>query len=879
MKSFFPKLAKWFVPVIGGFILIAAILFFIREGSGLENWRKSGNIKGKLHIVSSNDEVIIDSLAVFSEIDTTDFLSKPFPTVNDTIIQFNDLPATRNNWVKEVRGRYQSDSTVTLLMVSNQDTLITKMRLQPVEDSEILQTSALGILRFLIVVLFWAVGFWAYVKQPDSGAVRALSLFSFSMAILLMMWIQSGLQYFAVFEIPFEATIFNILGMFAILLGGFWLNLQLLFPRPRKLIAQHPIVAYLLCYGAPIIGMIMVLIVTTLVTNYIVVSIAAAQIWVGFFILGSYHSRAPNLLEKRQTRLVLWGSGIGLFLWWALLVLVMLAGSWLGSLKEYQVVAILIVVFLGLLLSPLSFAYAFGKYRLLEVEGKIRRGTRYAAVTAVLLLVFYLIIYGASEIVLKSLGVQQNAPVLFMALILAIGFAPTQRKLQIALEKRFYPERSRLRTLLRNFLSQSLIVSEKKAFWTELEQRLKEVLRVDLVYPILRSENTESLTRWNGEETPFRSDSEFIKDLENSKRPHIMVDEAIASDKISFNEEEKKWLIDNQIALILPMFTRSRLVGFLAIGYKTEKKDFEPIDLDILHSLANQIAIAGENITLMEENLDKRRLEHELGMARQVQEGLLPQTIPDTPGLEVAASSKFCLEVAGDYYDVMNLDEKRTVLAVGDVSGKGAGAAILMSNLQASFRTAVSIGARMSEVSGKITTLTGREAEKGDAQTGIQLSDIIARINNLIHRNSPPDQFITFFSGVYDTGNSTFSYVNAGHNHPFLVRKDGAIKELSKGGLLLGAMPGMPYEQDVIELHGGDLVFLYTDGVSEAENSDGEMYGEEKIKEHLKANFDRPLTEILKDLELKVREFIGEVPLGDDFTILAARVKSAEEPD
>jgi sigma-B regulation protein RsbU (phosphoserine phosphatase) len=211
--------------------------------------------------------------------------------------------------------------------------------------------------------------------------------------------------------------------------------------------------------------------------------------------------------------------------------------------------------------------------------------------------------------------------------------------------------------------------------------------------------------------------------------------------------------------------------------------------------------------------------------------------------------------VAGDYYDIINIDSDHTVLAIGDVSGKGAAAALMMSNIQASFRTAIGIGG-------------------GDEQnaTGNRLSNIVARINDLIHRNTPPGQFITFFVAIYNNANKTITYVNAGHNPPMLMRPDGKIVLLDKGGLLLGAMPNMPYEQDTVQLETRDIMFLYTDGVSEAENAAGEMFEEKRIEELLLAHRDRPAAEILSTLETEVQNFIGEIPLADDFTTLVARV-------
>ncbi|MCK4548673.1 MAG: serine/threonine-protein phosphatase, partial [Candidatus Krumholzibacteria bacterium] len=186
-------------------------------------------------------------------------------------------------------------------------------------------------------------------------------------------------------------------------------------------------------------------------------------------------------------------------------------------------------------------------------------------------------------------------------------------------------------------------------------------------------------------------------------------------------------------------------------------------------------------------------------------------------------------------------------ITIGDVSGKGAGAAMLMSNLQASIRTAVKIGS--------------------------DLKQMIGQINDLIFDNTQSHQFITFFAGIYNHETRLFDYVNAGHNPPLLVKKDGSLKLLESGGLILGAMSDMTYEQESINLDKGDLLFLYTDGLSEAENPEGDMYDEERVEEFVIRNRDLGIDEMVELLAAEVKEFMNGMERKDDLTLLIARVK------
>jgi len=321
----------------------------------------------------------------------------------------------------------------------------------------------------------------------------------------------------------------------------------------------------------------------------------------------------------------------------------------------------------------------------------------------------------------------------------------------------------------------------------------------------------------------------------------------VASRAVRMSAEEAEWITRHRVALVLPLVARGRLIGLLGLGMKTEQEDYAPEELRILDSLTAQVAVAAENLRLLEENVDKLRLEEQLQMARRIQRGFLPRQVPATAGLEVAASSRFCLEVAGDYYDIIPLPGGETVLAVGDVSGKGAGAALLMANLQASLRTAVGVG--------------------------VPLSEVVGRINELILGNTSPEDYITFFAAIFDPRQRTLTYVNAGHNPPLLRRAAGLIEALDVGGLILGFMSDVNYEQATVALAPGDLLLLYTDGVSETMNAAEEEFGEARLRAFMERHDGRTPGETLALLEREVLEFHGHAALEDDFTLLWARVQ------
>jgi serine phosphatase RsbU (regulator of sigma subunit) len=419
------------------------------------------------------------------------------------------------------------------------------------------------------------------------------------------------------------------------------------------------------------------------------------------------------------------------------------------------------------------------------------------------------------------------------------------RWMEKVVERTIYPERLRLRQMINDFLQRTAALGDKKIFWEQLEARLRDGLVVDGVYPVLRTPQDGYFLLRDVTPTPFRGDSNLVALLSSEQRP-IMVDEALSGTRVKFLPSEAQWLTGNRVALVLPLVTHGSLVGFLCFGAKTEREDYAAEELRILGSLAPQVALASDNMRLLEENIEKRRMEEELQVARKVQEGFLPKNLPPTPGLELAAQSTFSLEVAGDYYDVIAMSDGRTVLAVGDVSGKGTGAALLMANLQASLRA-----------------LTGMN---------LTLAEMVGRINLLIHRNTVPDQFITFFVCLFDPATRSLTYVNAGHNHPLLVHTDGQVDPLDTGGLILGPFCENTYEQETLTLAVGDVLLFYTDGVSEAMNAREEELGEARLRDAVLDHSARSSREIMDSVKrLLSSHQVASQPL-DDQTLLVAKV-------
>jgi len=284
---------------------------------------------------------------------------------------------------------------------------------------------------------------------------------------------------------------------------------------------------------------------------------------------------------------------------------------------------------------------------------------------------------------------------------------------------------------------------------------------------------------------------------------------------------------------------------------------FTPEDERTLALFANQAAIALENARLHREALEKERYERDMQLAAEIQRQILPKGVPRLPGYEIVGWNRPAREVGGDYYDLLPLavgsfegnDERpeRLGVALGDVSGKGVPAALMVSTLHSAIRLLM-----------------------GKVETGPRL---VERLNKHILASSAPNKFITLLVGELDPDGGTFRYVNAGHNPGLLLRADGTLDRLAPGGLPVGLLPGGSYRADRVDLRPGDLLCLYSDGITECSSLTDEELGEARLIELLRSVADRPLGEILETVEQAVTDFAEGAQQGDDQTVVLIRRK------
>lgn len=306
--------------------------------------------------------------------------------------------------------------------------------------------------------------------------------------------------------------------------------------------------------------------------------------------------------------------------------------------------------------------------------------------------------------------------------------------------------------------------------------------------------------------------------------------------------EIKEFTESHGIKVISQMMIQGEVKGVLVVGKKMHGELFTRDNVSFVEALGNTTISALENARLFQEEVNKKRLESELALAHEIQAKLLPGTIPHLPGFDLAAASISSKQVGGDYYDFIPLSKTEMLVAIADVSGKGMPASLLMANVQAALRVL--------------------------APLRLDLPDMVERINSIIYQNTGADKFITFFCGILDANTGQFDYINAGHNPPLLLRSDDSMQELKLGGIILGILDTPPpYSVGTVTIECGETLLLFTDGVSEAMNSEDVEFGDAMTGATLRTTAPLPAANAVEKFIQAVQYHAGSAPQSDDITL------------
>ena len=308
--------------------------------------------------------------------------------------------------------------------------------------------------------------------------------------------------------------------------------------------------------------------------------------------------------------------------------------------------------------------------------------------------------------------------------------------------------------------------------------------------------------------------------------------------------------------LLVQIRQKNELVGILSFGPRRGGFQYAVADRELLMSIAAQLALIIDNARLTERMVAQERMRRELALAAEVQQRLLPSCAPKGVAMEVAGFCEPARGVGGDYYDFINFDNSTQLgLAIADVAGKGMPAALLMSTVQATLRS-----------------LTARN---GSNTPHAELSSIVSKLNRLLFNTTNGEHYVTFFYATFDEATQRLTYVNAGHNPPLYLEADSdfEVRQLTSGGLVAGAFEHASYEQETVQMKANDLLFLYTDGLSEALNIEGEEFGTSRIMDTLRSIKTLSADQIRDVVVRRVKEWCTGMSLYDDLTFVVMKVK------
>ncbi len=518
---------------------------------------------------------------------------------------------------------------------------------------------------------------------------------------------------------------------------------------------------------------------------------------------------------------------------------------------------------------PLTLAYVVLVQRAMDVRILLRMGTKYALARAsVLALQLAAGLFIFARFVLPAYEQHRHgawdigllvAGLLLVARMYALRNNPANR-LQRWIDRKFFREAYDAELVLSELSEQVRDFTQPEPLIETISRRLGEVLHVSRVAVLLEAAGNSYELQGAGLPgtggalaTPpltLGPHSYTVRNLKRSSQPVTLYRENPDGWFLLADEEERELLDELRTEVLLPLPGRERLMGVMTLSAKQSEEPYTSSDLRLLQSVATQAGLALEisalGRSLAQEAARRERVDREIEIAREVQDRLLPQCMPTVEGATIAGACRPAQGVGGDYYDLIEFADGRLGLAVGDVSGKGISAALLMASLRASLRG---------------MALGGPD----------DLTRMMEDVNHLVYEASASNRYATFFFGAYDPRTRLLRFVNAGHNPP-LVQRGEMVMRLEAGGPVIGLLSMVSYEEQSVQLEPGDLLLAYTDGISEAMTLAEEEWGEERMLSAACGDPGSDAAAILRCVFEAADGFAGSAPQYDDMTLLVLKL-------
>jgi len=699
---------------------------------------------------------------------------------------------------------------------------------------------------------FLMIGFWVLLRRRDPVARNFFSLCFIFAFFLLDIPDHSGSAYMTGKEL--------VRYLFQLLLPAYFLRFILQFPSPRSRLAREKKkMRLLLVPGWILFGLIVWLFILNpplgglfeTVTESLSVVYLLGYFLTGLAIFARRIMRRDRPIQQTKLRVILLGLVCGLTPFFAGMVLANLGPG--TSLPQWQYLAF------SLLLVPASFGLAILRYGALDSAFVVRASLIYGLLTLLVLLVYLIMVLGLGEFLAGYFQVQTQSLLLVMIAGSGLAILPLRRRIQGAIDDAFYPARRANRRAMTRLADRLTGLIDPTDVIQTLLSNLEELFRPQDIALFLASGEGPA---------PFRPRVPTSRDPNprGNSYPELEADSglAILLNRIRrpvFAEELEDYLFTGdsdeaslnmltrlRAELLVPLIAGNRLLGFLAFGPKVSGALYSQEDLANLRALAMQAASVIDSRLLYQASLQRKRLETELEVARDIQARLLPTGPLDTEMFSICGRNEPCRMVGGDYFDYFQLEDGSLGFAIADVSGKGIPAALMMTSLVVSFR---------------------REAKAGADPRGV-----MERLNPVIASVVSAGSFICLFFGIWDPSTGVLHYCNAGMDPPVLFRTRQEFRhKLKRGGPVLGVQSERHYREGTLALERGDRLFLFTDGLTEEQNHLGDFFDTDRLFELVAINPEATPARLIDKIFSAVNAFGGE-ERSDDRTAMVLEIKN-----
>ena len=721
-----------------------------------------------------------------------------------------------------------------------------------VRDNEVLKLSFQAykffnlvlIVSFFLSLGFLIIGFVVGYSKPKE--ITSQIFFFLSMAFAISY--SPGLDYFSGYP---WTIVYSYIVLKAI--GGAFVNplfIHFFITYPIKYEFKRRKLFLWIIYGVSIILTLLTFFITVDIPGFAYLS--GIYMSIGFHYLIKSYRKSESEIIKKSFRVIIGGFILGFIGLTYLLVYTVFVKK-----ATFLVSPLWFAPFLLVLAIPVSFGYSIFKYKILDTEFIIKKGLVFGILTSIIVLFYLGIVYTADTILSGYIGTDRKVITFTAIIVITFTFDFFNKRAKDFVDKQFYKDRYNYRKALLDFSQELPKMKSIRQVLDKLGISAKQIMGIaklnvwiydDRYLNILKK---EIQLKEENKTITFKDiwlDELMTKIFKDNTEPVLLSD--IEIDELNLSEQDVEAIHKANIYLAVPIYIKDKLIGALNFSKKPSGKEYSEEDLDLLKTIASQTAISFESARLQLEEVDKQKIDEELGIARKIQESLLPDRAIEIEGLDLTGSSSPAKTIGGDFYDLIKISDKKLLVIVADVSGKGIPAALNLSKVQA-----------MIQFSTKIF-----DSPK----------DILKSVNKQIYNKIDRKSFVTIAAGLFDLENMTLKICRAGHN-PTLYANKNEVKEINSKGIGLGLDNAKLFDANLqeveLKLNKDDIFLFYSDGLTEAMNSFKEEFGLTNVKRILKDNVDGNSNDIQRNLIDEVKAFKGSAEQNDDITLVTIKIK------